>query len=157
MESRSAPRVTMPRVSPEDLRFERELRPSAFADFVGQDTIKDNLAHTGLAGRARVVRGDAFAFLKRPDLEPFDLVYVAPPQYKGLWAKTVRPLEEGAVLAPGGLVVAQIHPKEYQELGLETLVLTDQRRYGSTMLCFYGATAEKGGHQGRGDTEVDVR
>jgi 16S rRNA (guanine966-N2)-methyltransferase len=100
-------------------------------------TIKDNLAHTGLSDRAQVVRSEVFAFLKRGDLEPFDLIYVAPPQYKGLWAKTLRALDESGLLAPGGLVVAQIYPKEYEELELETLELTDQRKYGSSMLCFY--------------------
>jgi len=100
-------------------------------------TIKDNLAHTGLDDRARVVRADVFAFMKRGDLEPFDLIYVAPPQYKGLWAKTLRALDGSSLLAPDGLVVAQIHPKEYQALRLETLSLTEQRRYGSTVLCFY--------------------
>jgi len=100
-------------------------------------TIKDNLAHTGLDDRARVVRADVFAFMKRGDLEPFDLIYVAPPQYKGLWAKTLRALDGSSLLATGGLVVAQIHPKEYQAQRLETLSLTEQRRYGSTVLCFY--------------------
>lgn len=100
-------------------------------------TIKDNLAHTRLSDRARVVRSDVFAFLKKEDLEPFDLIYVAPPQYQGLWAKTLRAVDEASLLAPGGLVVAQMHPKEYEELELETLELTDQRKYGSTMLCFY--------------------
>jgi len=100
-------------------------------------TIKHNLAHTRLSDRARVVRSDVFAFLRKEDLEPFDLIYVAPPQYQGLWAKTLRAVDEASLLAPGGLVVAQMHPKEYEELELETLELTDQRKYGSTTLCFY--------------------
>jgi hypothetical protein len=33
--------------------------------------------------------------------------------------------------------VVQIHPKEYVALDLETLELTDRRKYGSTLLCFY--------------------
>jgi len=100
-------------------------------------TIKHNLAHTRLSDRARVVQSDVFAFLRKEDLEPFDLIYVAPPQYQGLWAKTLRAVDEASLLAPGGLVVAQMHPKEYEELELETLELTDQRKYGSTTLCFY--------------------
>ena len=100
-------------------------------------TIKDNLAHTGLSDRAQVVRAEVFAFLKRDDLEPFDLIYVAPPQYKSLWAKTLHALDGTTLLAPRGLVVAQIYPKEYEKLELETLELTDQRKYGSTLLCFY--------------------
>lgn len=100
-------------------------------------TIKDNLAHTGLSERAQVVRADVFSFLRRDNLEPFDLIYVAPPQYKGLWAKTIYALEDSRVLAAGGLVVAQIYPKEYRQLDLRRLELTEQRKYGSTMLCFY--------------------
>ncbi len=99
--------------------------------------IKDNLSHTGLQDRAKVVRDDVFGFLKREHLEPFDLIYVAPPQYKGLWAKTLRVLDDTDLVAPDGLVVAQIFPKEYEELELHTLKLVDQRTYGSTMLCFY--------------------
>jgi len=117
-------------------------RGASLAVFVDQRRkavaiIKDNLAHTGLGGRARVVRADVFAFLKKGDWGPFDLIYVAPPQYKGLWAKTLRAVEEASLLAPSGLVVAQIHPKEYEELEMESLELADQRTYGSTMLCFY--------------------
>ncbi len=100
-------------------------------------TIGDNLALTGLRDRAQVVRGDAFALLRREDLEPFDLIYVAPPQYKGLWAKTLLALDETPLLAPDGLVIVQIHPKEYQEQELRSLELIDQRKYGSTLLCFY--------------------
>jgi 16S rRNA (guanine(966)-N(2))-methyltransferase RsmD len=118
-------------------------RGASFALFVEQQrqaifTIRDNLAHTGLKDRAQVVRGDVFSFLRKDDLEPFDLVYVAPPQYKELWAKTLHALDGAAWLAPGGVVVVQIHPKEYQDLELETLRLSDQRKYGSTLLCFYG-------------------
>jgi hypothetical protein len=31
----------------------------------------------------------------------------------------------------------QIFPKEFEPLTLATLQLTDQRKYGSTLLCFY--------------------
>jgi 16S rRNA (guanine966-N2)-methyltransferase len=117
-------------------------RGASFAVFVEQQRqaiiiIRDNLAHTGLKDRAQVVRGDVFTFLKRGDLEPFDVIYVAPPQYQGLWAETLQALDETALLVPGGLVVVQIHPKEYAALELETLELTDRRKYGSTLLCFY--------------------
>jgi 16S rRNA (guanine966-N2)-methyltransferase len=104
-------------------------------------TIRDNLTLTGLKDRARVVSGDALSFLRREDLEAFDLIYVAPPQYKGLWAKALLALESTDLLGPGGLVIVQIYPKEYQELELTSLRLVDQRKYGSTMLCFYAGSA----------------
>lgn len=119
-------------------------RGASFAVFVDQrrqavGTIRDNLTHTGLKDRARVVRADVFAYLRKEDLEPFDLIYIAPPQYKELWLETLLALDETALLASGGLAVAQIHPKEFQELELERLVPTERRKYGSTMLCFYVA------------------
>jgi 16S rRNA (guanine(966)-N(2))-methyltransferase RsmD len=100
-------------------------------------TIRANLRRTRLIARARVQPGDVFKFLKEPP-EPFDLIYVAPPQYLGLWSKALRLLDATPQwLNRDGLVVVQIFPKEYQSLELESLQLVDQRKYGSTLLCFF--------------------
>lgn len=103
--------------------------------------IRANLDATRLGDRARVVRLDAFRFIRHADAETFDLIYVAPPQYKGLWAETLHALDQHARLTARGIVVAQIHPKEYQELALTNLELFDRRKYGSTLLCFYRSKA----------------
>jgi len=100
-------------------------------------TIEENLRLTGLADRAEVVQDDGFRFLKRELCQRFDLIYIAPPQYQGLWAKTLLALDGGELLAKEGLAIAQIFPKEREELELKALRLVDRRRYGSTMLCFY--------------------
>lgn len=99
--------------------------------------IVKNLKMTGLADRAQVVSSDVFKFLKKEFGEKFDIIYIAPPQYKGLWAKTLLALEERELLANEGLIIAQIHPKESAFLDLKWLQLADQRKYGSTLLCFY--------------------
>jgi 16S rRNA (guanine(966)-N(2))-methyltransferase RsmD len=100
-------------------------------------TIRENLAHTQLEDRARVMQADVFSFLALTP-EPFEYVYVAPPQYKGLWVKTLRMLDTNlGWLADDGWTIAQIHPREYEELALEHLTLFDQRTYGNVMLCFY--------------------
>jgi 16S rRNA (guanine966-N2)-methyltransferase len=104
-------------------------------------TVRENLHVTGLSNRARVIQEDVFRFLLLANQEVpedrFDVIYVAPPQYQELWAKTLLALEEHPLLAPEGVIVAQIFPKEYRALPLQKYVLTDQRTYGSTMLCFY--------------------
>jgi 16S rRNA (guanine966-N2)-methyltransferase len=104
-------------------------------------TIRENLAHTRLdtCAGTKVVRADVFEFLRRDaNAEPFDYIYVAPPQYRNLWAKTLRMLDAKlAWLADNGWVIVQIDPREYDDLELENLVLFDQRTYGSVMLCFY--------------------
>ena len=105
-------------------------------------TIQENLEHTRLEEGAHVVRDDVFDFLLR-DPYPFDFIYVAPPQYKGLWAKTLQLLDEvPGWLAEDGWVVVQIDPLEYEEPTLEQLVLFDQRSYGGVMLCFYARPEE---------------
>ncbi|MCL4869548.1 MAG: 16S rRNA (guanine(966)-N(2))-methyltransferase RsmD [Anaerolineae bacterium] len=105
--------------------------------------IHDNLRHTGLEAGAKVMRMDALAYLRHPPAEKFDLIFVAPPQYKGIWLEVMqiidtRPRE---YLNEGGLVVVQIDPREYEPLPLTGLLLTDQRRYGDAMLCYYDLNA----------------
>lgn len=109
-------------------------------------TIGENLRLTGLAGGALVKRLDAFKFLQTPpaEAERFDLIYVAPPQYAGLWAQAVTLIDQQLEtwLQPDGAVIAQIHPTEYEPLSLENLTQYDERKYGSTLLCFYERKAE---------------
>lgn len=102
-------------------------------------TIQDNLQHTQLAPNARVLKMDAFRYLESPAGAPFDLIYVAPPQYKEIWKKVLFIIDQhpARYVNPEGLVVVQIDPVEYEEVELSTLVPFDQRRYGSTLLCFY--------------------
>ncbi|MFL7790508.1 MAG: 16S rRNA (guanine(966)-N(2))-methyltransferase RsmD [Anaerolineae bacterium] len=100
-------------------------------------TIHYNLAHTKLEEEARVVRADVFVFLTQT-VEAFDYVYIAPPQYQGLWGQTLRALDaEPDWLAEDGWAIAQINPTEYEPLDLQNLALFDQRIYGGVMLCFY--------------------
>lgn len=100
--------------------------------------IHANLRATGLAEGATVVREDVFRFLPAlPEHVRYHYIYVAPPQYRGLWADTLRLLDERCPLTDDGLVLAQIYPKEYEELALKNLQVSDERRYGSTLVVFY--------------------
>jgi 16S rRNA (guanine(966)-N(2))-methyltransferase RsmD len=118
-------------------------RGAAFCEFVEKEaraaaTVRSNLDRTGLAGRATVTASDVFGVLKHVPQTPFDIVYVAPPQYKGLWSATLRALDTNPRwCGPGALVVAQIHPREFEALDLASLRPYDQRRYGSVMLLFF--------------------
>ena len=103
------------------------------------ETIKWNLEHCKLAAQADVRRGDAFAMLAaRPDKE-FEFIYIAPPQYKEMWSRALLELDANpGWLTETGWAIVQIDPKEFQELALNNLEELDQRRYGSTLLVFYG-------------------
>jgi 16S rRNA (guanine(966)-N(2))-methyltransferase RsmD len=117
-------------------------RGAAQVTFVERDrravrVIQSNLRDTGLAEHGQVVQDDVFRYLSRSDDVVFDIVYIAPPQYRGLWSKTLQLLDQTTCLAESGLAIAQMFPKELTPLELTRLQLTDQRRYGSTLLCFY--------------------
>lgn len=100
-------------------------------------TIRSNLNNTKLQANAHIVRADVFKYLTRVPTT-FDLIYIAPPQYQGLWRDTLLSLEENpGWLDPLGLAIVQIFPKELEALNLARLQLVDERKYGSTLLCFY--------------------
>lgn len=101
-------------------------------------TIRANLQLTRLTSRATVLNANVYRYLKKPPAVPYDLIYVAPPQYKKMWQETMKLLDARPQwLAEGGTLVVQIHPVEFEELPLEAFELTDERKYGSTLLCFY--------------------
>lgn len=103
-------------------------------------TIHDNLAATRLQDGAAVRRTDAFTYLRTADFDPFDYIFVAPPQYRDIWKRVLTLLdgEPDRFLNERGVVVVQIDPREYEELALKNVRLIDRRTYGNTTLCFYG-------------------
>jgi 16S rRNA (guanine966-N2)-methyltransferase len=104
-------------------------------------TIRDNLETCDLTERGEVRHTDAFIYLKNA-AKSFDLIYVAPPQYKGIWIEALRMIAERPhLLAHDGQVIVQIDPKEYESVQLETLRETQQRKYGNTVLVFYAREA----------------
>ncbi len=102
------------------------------------ETIKKNLIHTNLAKKANVVRGDSLSFISRISDKSYDYIYVAPPQYKGIWLKTLTSIDKNPnLLSQDGWVIVQIHPIEFEETNLDNLEIIDQRKYGSTLFVIY--------------------
>lgn len=122
-------------------------RGAAKAVFVEFDrealrTIQTNLATTKLADNAIVKRSDVLQLLKQSPEEPVDFIYVAPPQYKGLWLRTLELLDENPLwLANGPTVIVQIDPTEREAFSLKHLAAYDERRYGNTLLWFFSGEA----------------
>lgn len=118
-------------------------RGAAFVQYVelnrrAVQTIQTNLRHCGFAPQAVVTQGDSFAFLERYRGEPFDLVYIAPPQYQGLWRKALLHVDaRPELLTDYATVVVQIHPREEMPVELSMLEEYDRRKYGSVLLLFY--------------------
>lgn len=101
-------------------------------------TIRKNLEKTGLEQGARVLQSDAFAYLQSQSGNQFEYVFVAPPQYGELWARTLQVIDaRPEILQPDGWVIVQIDPREQQDLELANLLKFDERTYGNTKLLFY--------------------
>ena len=100
-------------------------------------TIRENLRITGLAEQGEVRQTEALHFLAKTD-RSFDLIYIAPPQYKSLWVEAMQAVaERPELVSPAGVLVVQIDPKEYEPLILADFQETEQRKYGNTLLVFY--------------------
>jgi len=113
--------------------------------------VRENLKITGLGDRAETIHADAFKFLQanaapasdQARQREYDIIYVAPPQYHEMAARALALLDTSPLLAGDGLVIVQIHPKErtgVAAIPLARLALTDERKYGSTLLMFYEPT-----------------
>lgn len=104
------------------------------------EIIKENLKHCKFESQAEVRRADAFAYLSAEADRAFEYIYIAPPQYKDMWAQALELLDDHIEwLAEDGWVIVQIAPREYLHStpALENIEEFDQRKYGSTLLVFY--------------------
>jgi 16S rRNA (guanine(966)-N(2))-methyltransferase RsmD len=106
------------------------------------NVIRENLARCKFGDdQAEIKRGDAFAFLESKPDRAFDYIYIAPPQYKEMWLRALKLVDENpGWLSEESWVVVQIHPREFRDhenTELKNLVKFDERKYGSTLLIFY--------------------
>jgi 16S rRNA (guanine(966)-N(2))-methyltransferase RsmD len=107
------------------------------------DTIRENLEIAGFKERAEVVQGDVFQEVNFESSNGFDYVYVAPPQYHGLWERTLLKLDQHASwVYPDGLILVQIDPKEEKAVELQNFREIDRRRYGNTAVLFYERSSD---------------
>jgi 16S rRNA (guanine966-N2)-methyltransferase len=108
------------------------------------DTIKANLELTHFKDQAQVIQSDALAYLSRSPDRTFDYIYVAPPQYKGLWEQAMQRLDSRTGwFNPESQVIVQIDPIEYKALEMVNLKEFEQRKYGNTLLVFYEVVSSK--------------
>lgn len=119
-------------------------RGASWAVFVEMDrlavrTIQENLGITGLGDLAAIRRTDVLSLLRQsPPAEPYDYIYVAPPQYRDLWRRTLEALDANPGWVPQGtVVIVQIDPKEYDATEFTHLEVYDERQYGKTQVIFY--------------------
>ena len=93
------------------LGIEALSRGAAEAVFVEQrrdaaKLVRENLKLTGLEGSARVINGEALAFLASAG-ERFDLIFIDPPYAAGLWESAISAIYRFDILANHGIIVCE--------------------------------------------------
>jgi 16S rRNA (guanine(966)-N(2))-methyltransferase RsmD len=100
-------------------------------------TIKENLQTVGAESQTETRFMDAFAYLRNCN-KSYDIIFVAPPQYEGIWLKVMMMIAERPnLLNQDALVIVQIDPKEREEVHFNDLKIEKEKRYGNTLLLFY--------------------
>ncbi|HZK33209.1 MAG TPA: 16S rRNA (guanine(966)-N(2))-methyltransferase RsmD [Tissierellaceae bacterium] len=110
-------------------------------DFYGSiATIKDNLEHTKLIDRAKIIKVDIFLILKRfnKDNLLFDYIYLDPPfNQEELVLKLLKEISSEGILNKKGIIIIE-HGKNLQlENSIYDFKKIDYRKYGSKLLTFY--------------------
>lgn len=119
-------------------------------------TLQANVKLTRFDGKAKIIAGDAFNYLRSIPDRSFEYIYIAPPQYKQMWQKAIRIIDENdSWLSDDGWIVVQIHPVEHEDLELENFECFDERKYGSTMLMFFQRKWDDAEGNGSGDDSLD--
>ncbi len=127
------------------LGLEALSRGAAHATFVDAGrpalaAIRANLRALGLEDRAAVLAMDAPAAAAQPPAAPWALVFVDPPYASDLARRAVLALPPGS-LAPGARIVIEHDRRGTPPEQLGSLLRTDQRRYGDTMVSFFEVPA----------------
>jgi len=100
--------------------------------------LKANIAKLGLEDRTRVVAGDALDLIKRPQAQrPYSLVFLDPPYKSDLAVRVATFLEKDHSLDSDAIVVIEHDREHVPPETLGSLLRTDQRTYGDTMVSFF--------------------
>ena len=102
--------------------------------------IRGNLRDLHLADRATLQAADAVSYAARAQpATPWGLVLVDPPYASDLAVRAVSALPALA-LAPGAAIVIEHDRRHAPPSALGSLLRTDERRYGDTLVSFYTVT-----------------
>jgi 16S rRNA (guanine966-N2)-methyltransferase len=127
------------------LGLEALSRGAAHATFVDQGkaaltSVRTNVRDLGLESRSTVVAGDAVALAARhTPAAPWQLVFIDPPYRSDLALRSATAL---AHLAGDAVVVIEHDRRNVPPDRIGSLLRTDERRYGDTMVSFYRVTRE---------------
>ena len=120
-------------------------RGAAKATFIDNNeraikVIKENLSHTGLTERAKVIRGDASLMLENlsRENETYDIVFMDPPYDKNLYLPIFEKLSKSSLINENTILILEVSLKDdaigVNELGFTT---TKIKKYKSNKHIFF--------------------
>ncbi len=117
--------------------FEALSRGASFVTFIELDRlmqkiIQNNIDLLDVSDRVRQRKLSVSGFINSGD-QAFDIIFADPP-YHDVQLSTIKKLM--VLLKPGGLMVLS-HPGKGEVLGLNGIVVVDNRSYGNASLTFY--------------------
>ncbi|MFQ5540091.1 MAG: 16S rRNA (guanine(966)-N(2))-methyltransferase RsmD [Candidatus Binatia bacterium] len=119
-----------------------------------EKTIHRNLQALGFSQKARVWVAPVLRTIRVLGRrgEKFDLIFVDPPYEKGLVGRVLGTISREGLLREAGVLVAEHSGKEEVKESFGSLSLHDQRRYGGTLLSFFGYHRSRLFKNGKGKT-----
>ena len=102
--------------------------------------LRGNLADLALDARATVIAADAIAAARRAPPAPWRFVFVDPPYASDLATRSVLALPATSLTADAQIIIEHDRRHAPPE-ALGSMLRTDQRRYGDTLVSFYEVPA----------------
>lgn len=126
-----------------NLGLEALSRGAASAVFVDVSPVslkiaRENVAKARLLDKADFLRMDVLAAVDRFGKagRRFDLIFSDPPYNRGLASATLRQIDTGDILSPGGIIVIEHSRHEPLPSDLANIAVRRTERYGETLVSF---------------------
>jgi 16S rRNA (guanine(966)-N(2))-methyltransferase RsmD len=107
------------------------------------NAIKRNLLELGITNKYKILETEVGKGIKKlqSKSEKFDFIFADPPYEKGFVREVFQYLGDGEMISSEGLLIFQHSVRENMPGTLTgTFMLTDQRRYGDTLISFFTRT-----------------
>ncbi len=98
------------------------------------DSIKRQAGKFGVADRLNCMQEDVFKAIVRLEnqAQKFDIIMIAPPQYRGIIDKTLLTLREHPIVTDEHLILCQHDTSETKGINFKGYEILQQRKYGNT-------------------------
>lgn len=110
------------------------------------NVLKDNLDKLNILDKVEVYNTDYINAINKlaSDNRKFDIIFIDPPYSKGFAQNALVHIFENGVLKEEGIIITEHDLQDKMPETTGTLSLQRQKKYGNTMLSFYGYGIEQG-------------